>query len=262
MTTERGIKKYWNDRAKKSPATATTDDIWLRHLEISTITAKLRELYLLNGSCNRILDVGCGDGKSTMQIAANLPKAHIIGIDYAPNMIKLAGKISSTYKTTFQIDSILNTRLANRFKSFDAVISMRSLINLQNEEAQKKAFANIARVLKPGGYYIGSENFIGGQNTLNGERIRNGLPEIPIRWHNCYFDEYSILEIAYKNFDYISLDSYASAYYYATRIVYAKTCQQRGHAPNYASIEHACAVDLEPMGDFSPVKLIVLRKMP
>ena len=38
----------------------------------------------------RVLDLGCGDGKITAKIANLVPEGWVIGIDFSPEMIKFA----------------------------------------------------------------------------------------------------------------------------------------------------------------------------
>jgi trans-aconitate methyltransferase len=42
--------------------------------------------------CERVLDIGCGDGKVTAEIAARLPRGSVLGIDKSVEMIALAAK--------------------------------------------------------------------------------------------------------------------------------------------------------------------------
>src|SRR5215813_6116613 len=83
------IRHYWQERARKhagSPA-ATTDDIYLRQLEISTLIDALRSFGIANA---KVLDVGCGDGYSTLEVSEAVPGAEFVGIDYAVDMIAAA----------------------------------------------------------------------------------------------------------------------------------------------------------------------------
>ena len=84
------IKHYWEERAAKNSnnPSATTGDIWLRELEIITLIQTLKEISLLNNS--NVLDVGCGDGYSTLKIAKAFQGINFTGIDYSKNMIKTA----------------------------------------------------------------------------------------------------------------------------------------------------------------------------
>src|SRR5215471_20815038 len=49
----------------------------------------------------RVLDVGCGDGKVTAEIARALPDGSAMGIDASPQMIEFA-------RTTFPVSRVSN----------------------------------------------------------------------------------------------------------------------------------------------------------
>lgn len=68
----------WNaaDYNRNSPA----QQLWAQEL-IRTI--RLSE-------CDRVLDIGCGDGKVTAAIAASVPKGSVTGIDSSSDMIRFA----------------------------------------------------------------------------------------------------------------------------------------------------------------------------
>ena len=61
MKMEGKTKKYWDERARLYSAdpAATTKDVYLRELEISTIIQTLSEISLPESGSS--LDVGCGD---------------------------------------------------------------------------------------------------------------------------------------------------------------------------------------------------------
>ena len=67
-----GIKEYWEQRAKENADSpqATTDDVYLRKLEISTLVDTIKNLSLPENSS--VLDVGCGDGYTTFHVAKEL----------------------------------------------------------------------------------------------------------------------------------------------------------------------------------------------
>ena len=41
----------------------------------------------------RVLDIGCGDGKLTIEIAKRVPDGYVVGIDNSEEMISFARKI-------------------------------------------------------------------------------------------------------------------------------------------------------------------------
>lgn len=63
------IKSYWDEKAAlyKDPR-ATTNDYWLRELEIKNIKEVLDKIK----AKKRILDVGCGDGYSIIELSKKI----------------------------------------------------------------------------------------------------------------------------------------------------------------------------------------------
>jgi len=96
-----------------------------------------------------ILDIGCGDGRVTAEIAKRVPQGHVIGIDNSKSMIDSAKK---TYKNLTHVKFLQSD--ACHFKSetsFDLVVSFSALHWLPN---QLEIFKNIYDMLKPGGQLL------------------------------------------------------------------------------------------------------------
>ncbi len=52
----------------------------------------LERLDLTTVAPRRVLDVGCGTGRPTRHLLARYPGAELLGVDLAPNMLKVAGR--------------------------------------------------------------------------------------------------------------------------------------------------------------------------
>jgi len=259
------IRAYWEERARASEGRkqATTDDIHLRDIEIATLVGELRSAALPDGAC--LLDIGCGDGYSLLAVAEQVPGLRMVGLDYSDNMIALAraallGKPALHDRVELLSGDILALRECLADRVFDAAMTMRCLINLRTDEEQTAAIQQIAAHIRPGGWYFGTENFVGGQNALNAVRRQIGLDEIPIRWHNHFFTEAALAAQFGAAFTSVELVNFSSAYYYATRIIYSKLCRVVGDTPDYDHPIHRFAPSLPAMGDFSPIKLIRARR--
>jgi ubiquinone/menaquinone biosynthesis C-methylase UbiE len=90
MSQNDDIKAYWEERARQHEADpgATTDDVYLRALEAKVSQQALVDFLGTNNA--RVLDVGCGDGHTTLKLAGHLPQFNFTGLDYSANMIRSA----------------------------------------------------------------------------------------------------------------------------------------------------------------------------
>jgi len=259
------IKAYWESRANQysgTPAT-TTNDIYLRELEICNVIQTIQQIALPKNG--RVLDVGCGDGYSTLMVAKAIPSFEFLGIDYSESMIKLANQRLESQPghqahVSFAVGDVLELKAVCDSLAYDLIISDRCLINLDSFERQTDAIAQIAEHTKAMGYYIAIENFIEGHENMNRARSSVGLPEIPVRWHNLYFKEQEFISNAQRFFDDITFKDFSSSYYFATRVIYSKMCQMRGETPDYSHEIHQLAIRLPWFGQFSPIRMAVLHK--
>jgi ubiquinone/menaquinone biosynthesis C-methylase UbiE len=260
------IKQYWDERARRTEldsAQATTYDVFLRDLEIAKLKQKLSEAALPKGST--IVDLGCGDGYATVNVAAAFPSLRFIGIDWSEDMLSLAksrcaARSDLNEGVLFRLGDMRRISDILREQQFEVFLTVRSLINLVNSEEQYGVIAQIADHLKPGGYYFCIENFLGGQKNFNELRAAMGLPEIPVRWHNHFFEEKEFVARTEKHFDCHVFESFLSSYYLATRVIYSAACHLMGEEPDYFHPIHRTAGRLPPIGDFCPIKLATLRR--
>jgi len=96
----------------------------------------------------RILDIGCGDGKVTAELAALVPKGQVLGIDSSENMVAFARRrFPPVHYPNLQFRWGNATRLDYRCE-FDLVVSFASLHWVSDHLA---VLSGIKRSLKPGG---------------------------------------------------------------------------------------------------------------
>ena len=113
-------------------------------------TADLAEIK--PGDC--VLDVGCGTG--TLTIAAKLragPAGQVHGIDAAPEMIQEAGRKAAGRGIDVDFRVALVEDIPFPDSTFDVALSSLMLHHLP-EAVKRKGFAEIKRVLKPGGRFV------------------------------------------------------------------------------------------------------------
>jgi trans-aconitate 2-methyltransferase len=98
-----------------------------------------------------VLDLGCGTGRLTREVAARVPRGRVLGLDRSTNMVSMA----RTYLEQVAgapIDLLLADALALPLRgSVDAVFSTATLHWVLDHP---RLFANIHDALKPGGQFV------------------------------------------------------------------------------------------------------------
>ncbi|MGD0449538.1 MAG: methyltransferase domain-containing protein [Candidatus Bathyarchaeia archaeon] len=95
-----------------------------------------------------LLDVGCGDGKITAELARCLSNGKIIGVDSSEKMIDLAKKAFPQKDYPNLCFQIIDARKLTFKSEFDVVFSNAALHWIVD---QKAVLAGVQRSLKPGG---------------------------------------------------------------------------------------------------------------
>jgi trans-aconitate 2-methyltransferase len=101
----------------------------------------------LSGS-ERVLDVGCGDGKITAKIAARLPQGSIVGVDPSHSMIAYATETYGPPHAANVRFEVGDARLLGFAAEFDLAVSFNALHWVLDQQA---ALSSIRAALKPGG---------------------------------------------------------------------------------------------------------------
>jgi len=255
MLTFDEIRNYWEDRASgDSSAQSTTQDIYLREIELRVLTEKIENL-----KPESIADIGCGDGRTTIGIAKRIYGVRFFGFDYSVAMVENARKnleaqnLSNVFFDAHDINFPLNG-------NFDLAYTTRCLINLPDCELQRVALRNIHNALNDGGHYLMIENFMEGQKNFNLLRAQFGLSEIPVRNHNLFFQRNRLLADIAELFSLEEEVNISSTYYMVSRVVYSRICADNGIQPNYFDEHHRYGANLPFAGEYGPVRLLVLKK--
>lgn len=255
------IRAYWQQQAQthgQSPAASWSDTLAIE-LEIQQIAS------LLNDG-DRVLDVGCANGYSTVELARRC-KADFRGLDYIDEMIAAArarlmeaqGQLRG--RVTFAVGDITSLREPSDF--YDKVVVIRVVINLRTWEGQVRGLRECVRVLRPGGLLLLSEATRQGWQSLNAFRAEWGLPPIPMPPFNEYLDEQRVIAALTEQTELVELRNFASTYYVGTRVLKPLLAQVAG-APVHVSDPHShwnrFFALLPAAGDYGTQKLFVFRK--
>lgn len=96
-----------------------------------------------------VLDIGCGDGKITAEIARQVPRGSVVGVDFSEDMIRVCKeRYSEVSNMQFSVADAANFSFDQKF---DLVTSFFTLHWVKDQAA---VLENIKKVLKPGGTVI------------------------------------------------------------------------------------------------------------
>ena len=119
--------------------------------EVSAVQKMLAETSLaaltLQGD-EVVLDLGCGDGYVTREIAERLPHGRVLGVDPSRNMVELG---SRSYAEQANLSfAVADARELAFQAEFDLLVSFNAL-HWISEAEQPQALKGMRRALKPGG---------------------------------------------------------------------------------------------------------------
>jgi ubiquinone/menaquinone biosynthesis C-methylase UbiE len=254
------IREFWTTQAldhRESPSASWSDRM--------VIELEIREMSKRLTTGDRVLDVGCANGYSTVRYARD--KAITIrGVDYIPEMIAHAKarlesepRLASTIE--FAVGNIL--QLDEPSATYDKVIATRVIINLAAWDAQIRGMEECARVLKPGGILLLSEATVQGWTKLNEFRGEWGLPPIPMPSFNTYIDQPRLVSAVSRSLELLETVDFASTYYVGTRVLKPLLAQVAGTSARIADPEmhwNRWVAALPAAGDYGTQKLLIFRR--
>ncbi len=256
-----GIFRYWSEQAARhelSPA-ASWSDRRVIELEIGELARRLAD-------GQRVLDVGCANGYSTVELATRR-EVQIRGLDYVPRMIELARSrldgLPPPLRARISFDVGDITALQEPSAEYDAVTVIRVVINLPSAEAQARALQECARVLRPGGTLLLSEATVQGWSRLNALRAEWGLAPIPVPAFNRYLDLDSIAQAAKPALELVEVNDFASTYYVATRLLKPLMARVAPIEVDVADPDmewNRWCASLPTCGDYGVQKLLIFRR--
>lgn len=276
------IKKYWDNQAILA-RNATSDRLKILDEEMDVFASSspelggtlkdpiLRELEVAAlckyiGPNDTILDIGCGNGYTVLEICKRIPGARAIGIDYSEEMIKNAVDLRDSRYS--HLRNLVDFRMGNMLnlgecvsQEFSTVITVRTLMNLPSWKIQKAAILEIHKVLKPDGRYLMLEGNVESTQRLNEIREKLNLPPFGSgNWHNLFISDKNLLKFTKTMFSLEAIDHHASTYTLITRTLVHKM-QKSDERYSYGSDIYKYAGLLPNHGEYGIQNLHVLRKL-
>ena len=188
------IRQHWEKLAEEygTDIRATTKTTTAKEIELHALTRVLEELPLDLSSPLKVVEAGCGNGLNLFWLCKKFPQLDFNGFDFVPQMIASAIQLRneegiSAQKISFEVAEFNSPNLP--VSTFDVVITVRGLINLNSDELQFSAVSKLASLLKPGGFLILLENSSQAHSVQNNLRERVELPARPEAKYNHFLNE-------------------------------------------------------------------------
>lgn len=145
-----------------------------------------------------VLDLGCGDGKITFEIAKMVESGTVMGVDSSEEMIKLAKEKYPAEKYANLSFEVMDAKELRFEGKFDVVFSNAALHWVDDH---RKVLEGISRGLKPGGRFLiqtgGTGNAAAGFETINRmaavEEWRSYLVNVESPYHFFSSEDYDKL---------------------------------------------------------------------
>ena len=260
------LRHYRTEAESHGPEASSTmrDDV-TRNREIEAIRRLLDHAGTLRGSSAKdVIDIGCGNGYLLETLRKQQPAETLTGIEYTPEFVEIA-KARKVENCSIIHGDVRALPFPDA--SFDVAITERCVINVMDTADQARALTEIARIIRPGGYFICIEAFMDGLRQLNEARDELGLPPNEVPHHNLWFEKQWFLDTIAPVFDVVELDSEAepplpepnflSSHYFISRVMYPSvTKRDVRYNTNFVKFFRF----LPPMGNYSPVQVYFLQK--
>ncbi len=118
----------------------------------------------------RVLDIGCGLGMVDVLLAREHGAVHVTGIDLEPELLARANARAAREGLSgcLSFKQVVPGPLPFEAASFDVVFSKDSMVQIPDKPA---LFAEIRRVLRPGGRFIAGDWLRGGEGDYSPEML-------------------------------------------------------------------------------------------
>jgi N-methyltransferase StaMA len=145
---------YWENEKDDSPIEAATD----------RLTNLVADRLAVAGA-SRVLDVGCGSGKASVQISTGRG-LHVVGITVSDHQLQLARARSYDEGLSGRVSFHLADAMELPFEdsSFDGAYAIESIVHMWDKNA---VFGHLARVLRPGARLVVADVYQNGE--ISGE---------------------------------------------------------------------------------------------
>jgi ubiquinone/menaquinone biosynthesis C-methylase UbiE len=259
------IRTHYKTVAEKhgpSPRSSMEDD-FVRNKEIECVVNCYRFVKEEAQRPLKVLELGSGNGYALEVLSSLDGTDGFWGVDFSEELLSIARRRELPNCVFMQGDA---RALSAEPEFFDWVYTERCLINIMDSDEQLEALRQIARVLKPNGYYLMIEGFADGLRNYNIARSECGLPEVKEALHNKNFEKdrlfagigdlFTVVEGSDLG-KYSIASNFLSSHYFVSRVLYP--AMTKSEVVRNSEVAKFFSF-LPPMGNYSTIQAYVLRK--
>lgn len=154
------VKKHFEEEAREF------DKIILRLIPYYSemIDGMVSAIPFSRSNAINVIDLGCGTGTISKRIKEVFPKATIICLDLAKNMIEMSKlKLSDYSDVRYQIGDFSDYEFDD---TYDAVVSSLALHHLATDEDKINVYRKIYETLRPNGVFFNADVILGSNEHI------------------------------------------------------------------------------------------------
>lgn len=195
---------HWQTDGYLSRRSAELYDVAVEMLFFGTADIMRRQVIpevtrFLPSGRGRMLDVGCGTGRTILQVASALPELRITGADLSPYYLEVARENCARHPNTAFFEAN-GEELPFRDGYFDVVTSTFVMHELPRS-VRRQAFAEMHRVLRPGGLLLVEDSL----QLEDGPELQVFMDHFVREYHEPYYRDYVAdpLEAVFKDSNFV-----------------------------------------------------------
>ncbi|WP_036464546.1 MFS transporter [Mycoplasmopsis sturni] len=148
LTTYKAKNYYNSEKVKNLYIEYRHNNLW--HSEQKVIQKYLKNHY----AKLRILDLGCGTGRTTFALKELYPNAKIDAIDISKELLTQCRQINTFNDIVFKLQDISKKQFWIKSQYDFIFFSFNGITNILKEKQIRTTFSNISKSLKDNGYFI------------------------------------------------------------------------------------------------------------
>jgi SAM-dependent methyltransferase len=174
-------KDYWNTRHSRNYGPESVGyaglgvpfNVWMYRIRAHVVERALRRAGIDLGACD-VLDIGSGTG-FYIKLWERLGARTITGSDFAPFAVRSLTEMHPGHKF---VELDITSDAVPELGRFDLISAFDIFYHIVDDAAYARAFHNIKALLRPGGYFVFSENFLPREREVHEHQVSRSRDEI------------------------------------------------------------------------------------